>query len=289
MKGYLFPSGGHGSQTCTIVDGKVTPARLLERRPMRIVHQVFTRLEPTPWLMSYRLAVPEFTLIGIYRRRNAATMARLAEQAPRVLLWGLDGVHPALASATLGEGPGGRFDLLNRLAAEVESPYIVVADDDVRIMAQSLAVLVAITAHFFLDLCQPAHGLRSIHGHRITMRRPLSVLRETNFVDIGPILVIGPRFRERIVPFPPGLNMGWAVELDWMELCEHDGARLGIVDAVPIRHIGAIAGHYDATGEKARVKARLAQRGAARFDEVWRVYKTVRPWQFARAVTTRSR
>ena len=64
----------------------------------------------------------------------------------------------------------------------------------------------------------------------------ISAARRTTFVEIGPIFAFRRAWTPRILPFPAAHTMGWGLELDWFDL-ERSGARLGIVDAVPIRQI----------------------------------------------------
>ena len=243
------------------------------------VNQVLADFDPT----LHRLKLPEsrepFTLLGVYRRRNAAHMAELMEQAPSSLLWGLDGIHPAMKAATLGEGPGSRFALLNRLVEQcTTNSHCVVADDDVQLINCSLSALIGFAARHHLDLCQPAHVFRSPNGHPIVRRRPLSAARLTNFVEIGPLFVIGPRFRSRILPFPTDSAMGWGAELDWLDLHEQHGARLAVVDAVAMKHLGTAGAEYDTAAEQSRTQEALQARGAASWADLVRTIEIIRPW-----------
>jgi len=228
---------------------------------------------------------PDFALIGVYRRRNREHVLRLIEQAPAARFWGLDGVDPLLAEFTIGEGPGLRFPLLNRLAEGVASPFLVVSDDDVRVTRGSLAEIVMIADTFRLDLCQPAHQANSFVNWGFTRARPLSTLRLTTFVEIGPLLVVGPRLRDRIVPFPDDGTMGWGTELDWHTLHEQEGARLAIVDSVHVKHLGAMAIDYDAAENREQLSAQMKDRGLADWRQLQRTLETVRPWRAAQART----
>ncbi len=248
-------------------------------------HQALLDLDPTAHRpVTGARPTPDFTLLSVYRRKNAEHVCGLVEQAPASRLWGLDGVAPSLAEFTVGEGPGWRFPLLNRLADGVTSPYLVVSDDDVLLSRGSLPLLVTVAEAFGLDLCQPAHAANSFLNYMITMVHPFSTLRLTNFVEIGPLLVVGPRLRDQFVPFPDEDGMGWGTELDWLAAHEEQGARLAIVDAVNMKHLGRATVAYDAGENQVRLDARMRELGVSGWHDIPRTLETVRPWRAAQAM-----
>src|SRR5687768_2661453 len=90
---------------------------------------------------------PGLTVLCIYRQRNGPHVERLLDGAdqlmPDVRLWALDQVASPLAPLTVGEGPGAKFDLLNRLIAckEVSAGHhLAVVDDDVAFVRGDLAL-----------------------------------------------------------------------------------------------------------------------------------------------------
>lgn len=241
-------------------------------------------LDPTPRLLEGGgRRPPSYSVASVYRERNAHHVAELIGVAhpTDVALWALDGVAPELKSATRGSGTGTRFELINRLCTTLRpTEYVVVVDDDVRVLgSRTLDHVVELAHRFELDIAQPAHGVKSPHGHAICSRVPLSSVRITNFVDIGPMLVIGPRRRDLLLPFPEGRGMGWGVELDWMDLADAGTIRVGIIDAIPVRHLAPIGMAYEPVGEGQRVSAQLAERGATEWADVQLVFRTVRPWR----------
>ena len=239
------------------------------------------RIDARPWFRRSRSS-QEFAVIGVYRRRNAETIAALTAEAGQTRLWALDDVSPLLSDVTVGVGPGTRFGLLNALAESVDRPYLVVADDDVRFERGSVSSLVDLAHMYHLDLCQAAHSHDSNYSLPFTLQRPLSSVRLTNFVEIGPLLVVGPAFRDSVLPFPNDLGMGWGAELEWMDLGARVGARYGIVDAVTIKHLNPVGATYDTSIEFDRVRGMLAERGAASFDELHKVLGRARPWNLRR-------
>jgi hypothetical protein len=224
------------------------------------------------------------TVYCVYRRRNTGIVEQLLEPVLaagwQVGLWALDEPDPSLEAHTAGHGAGTKFELVNRLLAERPPPpgYVVVADDDAIFARGDLRVFVETAEAGRLDLAQPAHVYRSNISHRLTWRRPLSRVRLTTFVEIGPIFAVSELWRDRVMPFPDGIGMGWGLELDWIDLQE-DGCRLGIVDSTPIRHLSPFAAAYPADDEIARLTRLLEERGAPGWRGLRRTLATWRPWR----------
>ena len=99
-------------------------------------------------------------------------------------------------------------------------------------------------------------------------------------MEIGPLFVIGPRWRDRVLPFPEERGMGWGLELAWLDLFR-EGCELGIVDAVRVRHEGSRGEEYDDVDEIDRVHARLESLGYRGWSDVQVTLGTWRPWQRA--------
>jgi hypothetical protein len=231
------------------------------------------------------------TLLAVYRAENTPLVETLLAQCGGlkldVRLWALDRPSPSLVSATLGCGRAGKFDLLNRLLAASPCPPshpVIVADDDVILRRGTLARLLTIVDRAGLDLAQPAHESYSFHTHAMTRRRRWSVAQRSTTVEIGPLLVIGPAWRHRILPFPSHLGLGWGLELDWMGLGS-EGCRIGMVDEVSIVHLRPIGTAYDQRTEMQRLEDRLRRLGVAGTDvrtqirSLLRREQTWRPWQ----------
>jgi len=224
------------------------------------------------------------TLVGVYRARNADLVRELCRPAVdrgwTIAWWALDEVDDALAGLTVGRGPGAKFPLLNEILARIETPtagWLVVSDDDVVFDRRDVVGLVSVTGRARLDLAQPARSDTG-GGHEITFARRLSVARRTSFVEIGPVFVVGPRWSDRILPFPAERGMGWGLELEWLDLFR-EGCALGIVDAVRVRHVGTLAEEYDAHLELERLRAELDARGIESWPDVQTKLATWRPWQ----------
>ncbi len=222
------------------------------------------------------------SLIGVYRSRNAAYVRRLVEPSLAhgwaIAWWALDEVVDELAPWTVGSGGGARLVLLNEiLRRRPAEGWLVVSDDDVVFAQGDVVGLVSLCDRARLDLAQPA---RSDSGadHEITVGRRLSRARRTSFVEVGPLFVVGRRWRDCIVPFPEERGMGWGLELEWFAL-HRQGCRLGIVDQVRIRHEGTRGEAYDVEREISRIHEELVSRGFDGWHSVQQTFETWRPWQ----------
>ena len=226
--------------------------------------------------------MPAVALVGVYRARNEHYVRDLArpalEKGWTVAWWALDRVADELADITVGVGAGTKFDLLNEILGTLDGSFdwLVVSDDDLVFTRGDVVKLRRRCERAGLDLAQPGRADADV-SHPITAARRLSRARRTSFVEIGPLFLVGPGWRDRILPFPPGWGMGWGLELDWSELAE-EGCVLGIVDSMPVRHEGKAGEAYDAEGEYERLLQLLDARGVASWAEVQLTFETWRPW-----------
>jgi hypothetical protein len=221
-------------------------------------------------------------LVGVYRARNAHFVTELCEPALArgwtVAWWALDETVDDLAPFTVGSGPGAKFDLLNRVVSSLDedTEWLVVSDDDLIFERGDVVDLQRMCRRAGFDLAQPARS-EAVVDHEITARRDLSVARRTSFVEIGPIFVVGPGWRDRIVPFPEGRGMGWGLELEWYELLRA-GCVLGIIDSMSVRHTGARGVDYDMEDEFVRLRAEFGARGLDTWSDVQLTFEIWRPW-----------
>jgi hypothetical protein len=202
----------------------------------------------------------------------------------RLALGAVEGAEGPQAEHTLAEGlSGGKFENLNRLLeaaalSALDFDWILAVDDDLRLPPRFLDRFLALCERFDLDLAQPAQTLRSHSAWRVTRRRPASLLRETRFVEIGPLTAFGRRAAAELLPFPE-LRYGWGLDLHWAALAAEHGWRLGVVDATSVRHESATVGsaypRADAEAEAAEFLASRPYLPAARAGEVIAVHRRV--------------
>ena len=98
-------------------------------------------------------------------------------------------------------------------------------DDDVELPRGFLDRFLFLCERFSLTLAQPAHRLHSHAAWEVTRRRPGSVVRETSFVEIGPVTAFARASFEVLLPFPE-LRMGWGLDVHWAALAREHGLAL---------------------------------------------------------------
>jgi hypothetical protein len=231
------------------------------------------------------------------RRLRLAHAARLAPPRRRVLALGIERPERReLARAIAVElsrsrhqvelytsAPQGRgkFENLNLLlAAHPPDGYdwLLVLDDDVELPRGFLDRFLFLCERFSLDLAQPAHRLHSHAAWPVTRRRPGSVVRETCFVEIGPVTAFARSTFPVLLPFPQ-LRMGWGLDVHWAALARAHGWRCGVLDAVSIRHLAApAAAAYPREAAVAEARSFLAQRPYLSAAEAGRTLTTHRHW-----------
>jgi hypothetical protein len=149
---------------------------------------------------------------------------------------------PTLPGTAAGDLGGGKFENLNALIGPAPAAdWLLVVDDDVALPPRFLDRMVALAEMFGLALAQPAQTLASHAAWRVTRRRARSLLRETRFVEIGPVTLFRRDAAAALLPFPP-LRYGWGLDLAWAATALERGWRLGVADALAVRHEAAPVG-----------------------------------------------
>jgi GT2 family glycosyltransferase len=167
-----------------------------------------------------------------------------------------------VAMRTIAMGDGGKFEHLNALlAAHPPGGYdwLLVIDDDIVLPRRFLDRFVRCAEDAALVLAQPAHRLHSHAAWRVTHRRSGGAVRESHFVEIGPVTAFAAAAFETLLPFPD-LRMGWGLDVHWAAVAREHGWRVGIVDATPILHTTPVGGGYARADAVAEATAFLAQR-----------------------------
>jgi GT2 family glycosyltransferase len=175
----------------------------------------------------------------------------------------------------------GKFENLNRLLA-AHPPgghdWLLLLDDDVELPRGFLDRFLFLCERFSLQLAQPAHRLNSHAAWPQTRRRAGSVVRETRFVEIGPVTAFASVTYTTLLPFPQ-LRMGWGLDAHWAALAGEHGWRCGVTDAVAIRHRAApAAAAYSRAAAIAEAREFLAERPYVSAPEAKRTVTTHRRW-----------
>jgi GT2 family glycosyltransferase len=175
----------------------------------------------------------------------------------------------------------GKFENLNLLLEQHPADghdWLLVIDDDVGLPRGFLDRFLFLCERFSLVLAQPAHRLRSHGAWPVTRRRAGSVVRETSFVEVGPVTACARATFGVLLPFP-ALRMGWGLDVHWAALAREHSWRCGITDAVAVSHLAAPAATTYAR-EQAIDEARsfLAGRPYLTASEAGRTLATHRRW-----------
>jgi hypothetical protein len=153
-----------------------------------------------------------------------------------------------------------------------------VLDDDVELPRGFLDRFLFLCERFDLQLAQPAHRLNSHAAWPQTRRRAASVVRETHFVEIGPVTAFSSATFATLLPFP-ALRMGWGLDAHWAAIAQEHGWRCGVTDAVAIRHRAAPAADaYSREAAIAEARAFLAERPYVSAQDARRTVTTHRRW-----------
>jgi hypothetical protein len=183
--------------------------------------------------------------------------------------------------ATSGVGGRGKFENLNALLDAhplADRDWLLVLDDDVALPRGFLDAFLFLAERFELKLAQPAHRRRSHAAWRVTRRQGGSVVRETSFVEIGPVCAFHRDTFETLLPYPQ-LQAGWGLDSHWAALARMRGWRIGVVDATPIRHVvRPIADSYRRADAMAEAQAFLATRPYVTAAEAQRTLATHGRW-----------
>jgi GT2 family glycosyltransferase len=211
--------------------------------------------------------------IGVVRPEHAALAASARAELERS--------RHRVELHTCPPGERGRFENLNRLLAAhpaSEHDWLLVVDDDVVLPRGFLDRLLFLCERFDLQLAQPAHRSRSHGAWPVTRRHAGSVVRETAFVEIGPVTMFARTTFEELLPWPE-LRMGWGLDAHWAALAREHGWRCGVVDAVAIAHRAApVAGAYSYEAAVSEAREFLSRRPYLSASESQRTLTTHRRW-----------
>jgi GT2 family glycosyltransferase len=175
----------------------------------------------------------------------------------------------------------GKFQNLNLLLEQHpphDHDWLLVVDDDIELPFNFLDRFIFLAERYSLDLSQPAHRLASHAAWRVTRRHARSVVRETRFVEIGPLTAFSRSTFSTLLPFPD-LRMGWGLDLHWAALARERSLRCGVVDATPISHRAApAASTYSRDQALTEARSFLAHHPYLRATEAQQTLATHRRW-----------
>jgi hypothetical protein len=179
-------------------------------------------------------------IIGVEVPSRAEMMAQVAATLPRSR-------HKVTFAVKAMENRP-KFDNVNDLLRKHFTPefdWLIITDDDIAIPPHFLDDFIYLLERFEFKIGQPAHKLRSYACYLITRRNWGTVARQTNFVEIGPLVALHRDTFADLIPFPD-VGMGWGLDYHWGLVAREKGWRIGIIDALPIQHLCPIGSGYAA-------------------------------------------
>ena len=157
----------------------------------------------------------------------------------------------------------GKLDNINLLVERhdiSQFDWIWMVDDDVELPADFTDPFVALSEYADLKISSPAHRSFSYWSHDVTHRQRGMLVRQTNFVEVGPITAFHRDSFSSVFPLP-SLRYGWGLDLVWPVIAERNGWKVGVVDGVALRHTSPIAATYDVAAAGAEAEAYMAPYG----------------------------
>jgi GT2 family glycosyltransferase len=223
-----------------------------------------------------RIADALLDLEAAARVRRLDRTARLRPERQRVLVLGIERPGRLMDAAraelhrtrhevtmqTVSMGAGGKFEHIDALLAEHPAAghdWLLVIDDDVVLPRGFLDRFLHCAQDAGLQLAQPAHRWHSHAAWPVTRRRPFTAVRQSRFVEVGPLTAFRAATFDTLLPFPQ-LAMGWGLDSHWGALAGEHGWRIGIVDATPVLHTTPVGGGYERAAAVAEARAFLAAR-----------------------------
>lgn len=178
--------------------------------------------------------------------------------------------------AVIDMGDRGKFDNISA-ALKQRRPesydWVLITDDDITTPPGLLDQSLHLAAQEDLRIFQPAHRFRSYTTFTLTQRHWNRLARVTNFVESGPLTGFRGSALAKLLPFP-SMRWAWGIDVYWSELARREGWNIGIIDAVPIRHLRPVANAYNFSVAMAEARGFLERSGIDR--PKWEILRTVR-------------
>lgn len=225
---------------------------LLRNLPFRTWrHQLFLDSSiRAPVARDASAAPTRVLVVGVYLAGRENTAAHLVDRFAGVdpgieveQRWAaIQGSAPsdAVAAVTIWHSDrfAPKFEVINRLlrGADLSSfDYVVVCDDDIYLPHGFLPAFLAYQKSYDLAIAQPARAWHSYFDHAFVLRRPWWKVRETRFVECGPLVSFRCDAARLLMPFEHAEHL-WGLDLIWPAVLEQHGLKMGIVDAIPVDH-----------------------------------------------------
>jgi len=132
-----------------------------------------------------------------------------------------------------------RMNLLNSLLHDEDLSafdFLIITDDDIKLPKGFLDAYLATNADLGFSLSQPARTANSYISHGITRRVTGLFGRQTNFVEVGPLVCISNALFADLLPFDRDSGMGFGLDAVWPTIVQERKLTMGIIDSVPVDH-----------------------------------------------------
>ena len=138
--------------------------------------------------------------------------------------------------------------------------WIITVDDDVELPDGFMDSFIFLMERFGLMIAQPAHNLVSYASFEVNRRAWGTLARRTGFVEVGPLTAFHRSIAPQVLPFPD-VGMGHGLDVHWAFLADRHGWPIGVIDALPLRHLRPVGTTYDSAPIRREALRFIAERG----------------------------
>ncbi|MFG6493622.1 hypothetical protein [Microbacterium sp. P03] len=223
----------------------------VKRASRRVAERVDTVFGRSLRMMSLRGPKRTVGVVGIYREAQpiAALVEELSSSRHDVVfrLGAMGDIATELRDETShAHLTAGKFQNLNVLTESLaDVDWLLIIDDDVIVPRHFLDQAIELCERLDLSLAQPAQTRLSNANWPLTKRRFLTIARDTQFVEIGPVTLIRADAMRKLLPFPTDLRYGWGLDFEWAQVMTDFKMRMGVIDSLAVIHASrAVASTY---------------------------------------------
>jgi hypothetical protein len=209
-------------------------------------------------------------IVGVQSVKRGNSLERIFAQMTK-------GTRHTVATEQSGVGKLGKLANTNALLAKHDLnsfDWVIMTDDDVTVRNHFMDDLIFICEANDIRISGPAHRAHSYKSHTVTFRQTGALARETNFVEIGPVVAVHRSVFDQVFPLPD-LKFGWGAELPWSMLSRDHGVRIGIIDGQALRHWGAVATTYRSAEAMAEMEEFKRERGIVMSNTDLKTIRTI--------------